>query len=268
MKPTLVTLHEGQIKSGNIELICYPDGQQNVKLDLEKFPYRQPLLIKCSLRNFSDLEILVCILAAAAKVDLTIYKVEFYYLFGQRADRAFEPGMPNYFRDIVARIINAYIRPYVHVEFLMAHNIAAFQALRHNDHVSSHFGHPDFFKSILIGGDESQDCFRPITCHFKKVRAGRDILVHLVETDLKAICEQPTEHQLLVVDDLCDAGGTFIVEAAYLRERFPGRRIALAVVHGLFTKGIDHVAQHFDHIYTTNSYQEIAHPKVTTIKVI
>jgi hypothetical protein len=37
---------------------------------------------------------------------------------------------------------------------------------------------------------------------------------------------------------------------------FPERKRYLFVAHGLFTKGIIHVAENWDKLITTNSYQE------------
>lgn len=58
---------------------------------------------------------------------------------------------------------------------------------------------------------------------------------------------------VIVFDDLCDGGATFIEVAKLLREG-GAAKILLYVTHGIFTKGVEAVAQHFDHVYTTNSY--------------
>jgi len=66
-------------------------------------------------------------------------------------------------------------------------------------------------------------------------------------------CEElPPDGKLLVVDDICDGGGTFIglAEATGL----PHDRLDLWVTHGIFSKGLNELVQHFDHIYTTDSY--------------
>lgn len=57
---------------------------------------------------------------------------------------------------------------------------------------------------------------------------------------------------VLIVDDLCDGGRTFI-EAAKLLRSFGVKRIGLYVSHGLFSKGLDCLYEHIDTIYTTNS---------------
>lgn len=52
----------------------------------------------------------------------------------------------------------------------------------------------------------------------------------------------------IIVDDICDAGGTFLGLAAELRAKNAGP-LTLAVTHGLFTKGLASLTAAFDHIY-------------------
>lgn len=51
----------------------------------------------------------------------------------------------------------------------------------------------------------------------------------------------------IIVDDICDGGGTFLGLAAELKAKGAGP-LTLAVTHGLFTKGIDVLAESFDTI--------------------
>lgn len=53
----------------------------------------------------------------------------------------------------------------------------------------------------------------------------------------------------LVVDDLCDGGGTFLG----LRGVIPEAQLDLYVTHGLFTKGLDILFREFETIITTDS---------------
>ena len=58
---------------------------------------------------------------------------------------------------------------------------------------------------------------------------------------------------VLIADDLCDAGGTFIGSAAVLRAA-GARSVSLYVTHGLFSKGVEHLlSQGIDRIWTTTS---------------
>jgi ribose-phosphate pyrophosphokinase len=67
----------------------------------------------------------------------------------------------------------------------------------------------------------------------------------------------------LIVDDICDGGGTFIQLARALRAKNAGR-LRLCVSHGIFSKGLDPLLEHFDHVFCTNSfYNGPSHPSLT-----
>ena len=53
----------------------------------------------------------------------------------------------------------------------------------------------------------------------------------------------------IIVDDICDGGGTFLGLANVVAQANPGP-LTLAVTHGLFTKGTDALRAAFDHIVT------------------
>lgn len=55
----------------------------------------------------------------------------------------------------------------------------------------------------------------------------------------------------LVVDDICDGGGTFIGLAEKIEEQ--GSTADLFVSHGLFSKGVANLRYHYEEIYTTDS---------------
>lgn len=65
----------------------------------------------------------------------------------------------------------------------------------------------------------------------------------------------------LIVDDICDGGGTFIGLAEELKKKGAGD-LYLFVTHGIFSKGVDPLLEHFTTIYTTNSFRDIKHPQV------
>lgn len=68
---------------------------------------------------------------------------------------------------------------------------------------------------------------------------------------------------LLVVDDICDGGGTFVPLAQELRKITDGT-VSLFVTHGLFTKGVDIVADVFDNVFVVNNMYG-PHPKLKEI---
>lgn len=66
---------------------------------------------------------------------------------------------------------------------------------------------------------------------------------------------------LLVVDDICDGGRTFIELGKILRERGCGE-LSLFVTHGIFSYGVDELLKIYDRIYTTDSFHPDRHDEV------
>lgn len=58
---------------------------------------------------------------------------------------------------------------------------------------------------------------------------------------------------VLIVDDICDGGGTFVGIAQKLKEAQPDLKLYLYVSHGIFSKGFLELKKYFGHIYTTDS---------------
>lgn len=74
---------------------------------------------------------------------------------------------------------------------------------------------------------------------------------------------------VLIVDDLCDAGGTFIGSAQVLRDA-GARSVNLYVTHGVFSKGLENLLNNgIDAIYTTTSFasSELREPRVELIDI-
>lgn len=68
--------------------------------------------------------------------------------------------------------------------------------------------------------------------------------------------ELPQDGKFLIVDDICDGGGTFIGLAEAIRKTNPDVELDLWVTHGIFSKGFNDITSAFGHIHTTNSYTQ------------
>ena len=60
----------------------------------------------------------------------------------------------------------------------------------------------------------------------------------------------------LIVDDICDGGGTFLGLAKELKAKNAGK-LYLAISHGIFSKGLKEILKEFEIIFTTNSFNDI-----------
>jgi len=73
------------------------------------------------------------------------------------------------------------------------------------------------------------------------------------------------EGRILIVDDICDGGGTFVGLLAKIRETHTGP-VDLYVTHGIFSKGLAPL-DGFDNIYTTDSFYKY-NPREGHVKTI
>lgn len=248
-------------------LTKYPDGQHTIKLDFNKLNVKDPIVIKCRIRNFGEFEILGLLIAALIKYDFMIKQIQYKYLFGLRSDRAFNLGEPNY-RNVLIPIINTFHRDNVlyfpHGNLWAPHQDVSFEMewqWEFRDFLPSH---EDY---IYIGGDISAQKLFKLKHGFAKERRISGIRVSLDADDPKNDFSKDPR-PIMIMDDLCDAGGTFVAEAEYLKARYPDKKLNLFVVHGLFTQGVHHLLDHFDTIYCTNSYQDMDNPRIKQLKVI
>lgn len=61
-------------------------------------------------------------------------------------------------------------------------------------------------------------------------------------------------NRLIVVDDICDGGKTFIELAKVIRQVYAGR-LELLVTHGIFSKGREELYQYYDYIDCANDME-------------
>lgn len=257
--------------SDKFSTITYPDDQHSIKLNFGVLDIKKPVDITARIINFSELEILLCLVSALRKYDYVINSINFVYLFGMRSDRAFQKGEPNYFRDIIAPIINA--MNIDKIAFLHPHSMLSLSVIK-NAISYIHFDTKlteslnDKINNTIIRGDASViDSYGQL--YFDKIRMGSEIHVTLND-GLKSIdfLKNTSAPNIVIFDDLCDGGGTFIEEAKLLRKHGIEKKLILVVTHALFSKGYNIVADYFDEIICTNSYQDIIHEKFKQVKVI
>jgi ribose-phosphate pyrophosphokinase len=53
---------------------------------------------------------------------------------------------------------------------------------------------------------------------------------------------------LIILDDICDGGQTFVELAKHLKAQ-GAKAIYLYITHGIFSKGLSVLKQHFEHVY-------------------
>lgn len=86
-------------------------------------------------------------------------------------------------------------------------------------------------------------------------------------TGFKILDGDPTGHHCLMVDDICDGGGTFIGLFNVIRDAGAERQ-SLYVTHGIFSRGVDLLLKRFDRIYTSDSFPKTEGTVVLSLGVI
>ena len=83
-------------------------------------------------------------------------------------------------------------------------------------------------------------------------------------TGMVPLFEPDPDAAYLVLDDICDGGRTFIELVSHMS--YVGT-LELAVTHGIFSKGVGVVADHFDMVHTSNSLPQTAHSKLNVVEI-
>lgn len=85
-----------------------------------------------------------------------------------------------------------------------------------------------------------------VRCEKSRDKLGRITL----EVEEPEICK---DQNCVIVDDLCDGGGTFMAIA----EQIQPKHLCLIVSHGIFSRGFNDLRKQFNQIITTNSFKEM-----------
>jgi len=286
----LVDLEKSEIK---YEISRFPDGQQQVKILGETSVSYKPVIshgtflkgvqIKARLNNFKDLELIIC--ATKSLRELGVKQIHLYtpFFLGSRSDRKFEEGSNNYLKDIICPIINSLnfesitvLDPHSNVLEACLNNFKKVDNLKLVDffikdytklsRFSDYFNKEDLNKFIIISPDAGAN--KKIFKIAEQISYKGDIITCTKSRDengklshIKVPYDESlgtTNKDLIIIDDICDGGATFIniVKAIQESEMFYGK-IYLIVTHGIFSKGFNELSKYFDGVYCTNSYQSI-----------
>jgi ribose-phosphate pyrophosphokinase len=246
----------------------FPDGQQSVSISANGFDGNEIIQLSSRMNSFKDIELIIC--ANQALKENGAKNVELYvpYFLGARSDRKFEKGQTNYLKNVICPIINS--QGFSKVIVLDPHS-DVLEACLNNFVKINNFRLVDFALDTIKGRSAQTAIISPDAGALKKIydvakefnitnvttaskvrdmKTGSIIRTELPTMDLRGI-----EH-LIVIDDICDGGRTFIELAKAVKEitEIP---IYLIVTHGIFSAGFKTLFEYFDGIYCTNSIDDI-----------
>ncbi len=260
----------------------FPDGQQQVKIESIGKLFALPIVFVISrLNNFKDLELIFCAVASLRNIGVKEIHLVAPYILGARSDRKFEEGSNNYLKDVMCPLINS-LR-FDSVEVLDPHSDCLEMGINNFNKVENN----KFVKWALLQINNKNDAHEktifisPDGGALKKIYKVADY-VNFKGDILTCSKERGTDGKLtntivpffdltkdvVIIDDICDGGATFINIAKEIKDRNFTGKIYLIVTHGIFSKGFGELQQYFDAIYTTNSYQNIeAEPFIKQLNI-
>ncbi|MDQ1167847.1 ribose-phosphate diphosphokinase [Flavobacterium sp. SORGH_AS_0622] len=249
----------------------FSGGEPHIKINPD-FDRNQKITITHRLNSFNDLGLLCITVDALRRMDVKIIDLFIPYFPAARQDRVMIPGEPLSVK-VYADIINAL---QLNKVFVFDAHSEVTPALLNNSTVIPNY---TFIREVLnrigenvklispdggalkkiykvsefLGGAEVVECSKS-----RDVKTGKLSGFKVYEDDLNGI-------DCLIVDDICDGGGTFVGLAEELKNKNAGK-LYLAVSHGIFNKGFE-VLNCFDAIFTTNSVKDFEGESVHVIKL-
>jgi len=259
-------LSEIQFKISN-----FPDGQQTIDIQssvLTDSLSMKTVTIRSRLNNFKDLELIICANQALRNMGTDYVHLYVPYFSGSRSDRKFQDGGINYLKQVICPIINSQNFKYVTV---MDPHSDVLEACINNYRKISNFTLVDFALETLNGRSAQTAIVSPDAGALKKIydvakefnitnvttaSKVRDIISgNIVKTQLPGLFLSDIE-QIIIIDDICDGGRTFIELAKVIKEQ-TNIPIYLIVTHGIFSAGLYELSKHIDGIFCTNSVSDI-----------
>ena len=251
----------------------FAGGEPHIKISTN-FDVAAPVTITQRINSFNDLG-MICITVDALR-RMGVKEIELFipYFPAARQDRVMIPGEPLSVK-VYADIINAMALASVTV--FDPHSEVTPALLNNCVTVSNH----EFIKQVIANIGTDVKLISPDGGALKKIYKVSEFLggAEVVEcsksrdvktgklSGFKVYAEDLAGTDCLIVDDICDGGGTFIGLAESLKAKNAGK-LYLAISHGIFSKGFDELGKYFEQIFTTDSIKEVDHEGVTQIKLI
>ncbi|CAM1343723.1 ribose-phosphate diphosphokinase [Tenacibaculum amylolyticum] len=259
LDPTFTPLGDNQIE---FEKFVFSGGEPHIKLTT-LVEEGEKVMITTRIRSFNDFGFLACAVDALRRSRVTTIELLLPYFPGARQDRVMVPGEPLTVK-VYADILNN----------LNLHKITVFDphsevtpaVLNNCKMLANH----KFVEKVIADIKEKVVLVSPDGGALKKIYKVSEYLggIAVIEGSkkrnvkngklegFKVYEEDLKGENCLIVDDICDGGGTFMGLAQELKKKNVGK-LYLAVSHGIFSKGVEALQQHFSKIYTTDSFRDV-----------
>lgn len=236
----------------------FPDGE--IQITLEDFSRKDEYDVKCRITNTEELFILMQVCDILKRHDVRFY-ITIYYLMGMRMDRVMDFNRP-FTLKIITNILNNLGASTI--DIFECHSERTLDLIEkgyemYNEKWAAFLG--DFYNCQTVFPDEGA-----VKRYFPDGNVSKDIVIGSKVRDINSgkitsiKVKNPEvinpNKRLLVIDDLCDGGGTFVGIAKAIKEINPDAVIDIAIPHMVNPKGIENLSKNFNHVYFSNSYKD------------
>ena len=264
----LVNLEKSDIK---YTLSRFPDGE--VQISLGDFSHKDQICVKCRITNAEELFIVTQVLDILDRHDV-YYNVDIFYLMGMRMDRVMDFNRPFTLKIVMdmlwhynassIRVLEPHSEVYHRLNPRAEELFISTKGLPTN-WVNCQIVYPDKGASERYSFHYSMDL--PVIRCSKERNVSTGKITSIKIDNPQDIKDKP----LLIIDDLCDGGGTFCgIAECFKKIGIPKDRLNISVVHMVNPKGIENLSKNFNHVWFTNSYKDWENlpENVTMIKVV
>jgi ribose-phosphate pyrophosphokinase len=240
----------------------FPGGEIQVKLP-EEIP-EESCVLTWMPKDPSSIVLLQLTINAMKHAGIHDIILDCLYLPYGRQDRVCSPGEA-FSLEVICNMLNA-LTPLTMIRFWDTHNWDKTVDLMGNHYLFEMeevdifakykiLDHFDLYKTRLCAPDHGAiNRVEQIVKHFElmtptvyeKNRNPESGLIEGIKLN-KYFCD-PNGDSILVVDDICDGGSTFIHLAEALKKD-GAENLYLYVTHGIFSKGVSELLKHYKHIY-------------------
>lgn len=238
------------INGKGYKVITFPDGE--LHLELEEINRKDDVDIRCRITNGNNLFLLMQLSDILRRQCIIPQHIYIHYLMGMRCDRLFDLNRP-FTLGIVSEVINSFNAEQVIVT--EPHSIRTLDEIKNciPDNTSLQAAcifENNGYKLVAPDAGAKERYYIPfsVICS-KKRNVNTGELLGFEVSEVKSVRNK----HLVVIDDLCDGGGTFVGLASKLRELKP-KSLSLFVTHMVNSEGIERVSKVYDHVYFTKSY--------------
>lgn len=254
------------------ESFVFKGGEPHLKI-LDQLSKDDEVMITCRAFNFEEFGKLL--LAADAIKRFGVKRLEAFipYFPAARQDRVMVPGEPLSVK-VYAQMVNMMNFDQVYV--FDAHSEVTPALLENCTVIPNHALVREVLKGVkgeyvLVSPDGGalKKIFKlskalggiPVVEASKKrdVKTGKLSSFHVYEYDLAG-------KTCIVVDDICDGGGTFLGLGEQLLAKGAGD-LKIIVSHGIFSKGVDHLKDMYNGIYCSDSFSTRTDHGLTQLKL-